>query len=115
MREDYWLNPVAEEASLKPPKEFAQWLEEHYAFGPTLIMLAVIYNNTLFTRAHQSAQQLIAVKHFTGLILFHDQNRHAFNDFICCKAFVALQALAAAADSFPFVRSEEHTSELQSR
>lgn len=45
MREDYWLNPVAEEASLKPPKEFAQWLEEHYAFGPTLIMLAVIYNN----------------------------------------------------------------------
>ena len=65
--------------------------------------LFVHRDRTFFARAHQSAQQLIAVKHFAGLVLFHNQNRHAFNDFICCKAFVALQALAAAADSFPFV------------
>lgn len=47
--EEYWRNPTStcgiENVQLKPSKEFEQWMNKHFLFGPVLIMLAVIYNN----------------------------------------------------------------------
>lgn len=41
----YWEYLANKDVSLVPPTEFYQWLDEHRAYGATLIMLAVIYNN----------------------------------------------------------------------
>lgn len=41
----YWEHLAGKDVSLVPPTEFYQWLDEHRAYGATLIMLAVIYNN----------------------------------------------------------------------
>lgn len=41
----YWEYLANKDVSPVPPTEFYQWLDEHWAYGATLIMLAVIYNN----------------------------------------------------------------------
>ena len=43
--EIYWECLESKYVSLVPPPEFYQWLDEHRAYGATLIMLAVIYDN----------------------------------------------------------------------
>lgn len=41
----YWECLAGKDVSLVPPTEFYQWLDEHRAYGATLIMLAVTYDN----------------------------------------------------------------------
>lgn len=44
-REDYEMNVIGDESKLKPSKEFKDWMDKHYRYGPVLIMLALIYGN----------------------------------------------------------------------
>lgn len=44
-REDYEMNAIGDESKLKPSKEFKDWMDKHYRYGPVLIMLALIYGN----------------------------------------------------------------------
>ena len=44
-RKDYEMNPIGDESKFEPSKEFKNWMDKHYHYGPVLIMLALVYGN----------------------------------------------------------------------
>lgn len=44
-RKDYEMNAIGDESMFEPSKEFKEWLDRNYHFGPVLIMCALIFGN----------------------------------------------------------------------
>lgn len=44
-REDYEMNAIGDDSMFELSKEFKEWLDRNYRFGPVLIMCALIFGN----------------------------------------------------------------------
>ena len=61
-------------------------------------------DGTLFAGLEDAGDDLVAVETFAPAVLLDDHERHFLDVLIGRKALLALQAFAAAADAFTFVR-----------